>query len=290
MPQKNDLQDLVGSKLTIPTLPEVVLRVQHLVEDPNSGTSEIGAVISEDAPLAAKVLRVANSAYYGLAGRCTSIELASTVLGVHVLRSIVAQVSVLQAFKHVDKKWGAPVKELWSHATQTAQICSRIAEKAPGSTSASAGDAYTCGLLHDIGKVVMLDGLEDAYVEAIDAARKSGEPLHEIERERFGFDHAEVGGVVGVRWDLPETVVSAIERHHGPQELALQQPISAAVYAANQIAHHAASGDEASLRSVFDEATSKALGLDQAGVDSIVEAVLDTDAEPSDERWHDDPW
>ena len=118
------IRALMRSNLSIPTLPEVVLRINELIERPDTGCSEIGTLVAEDAPLATKVLRLANSAYYGLAAECTSMEHASTVLGVRVLKNIVTQISVIQKFEHLDEdvKRHRTSLELFSRREQEAKI------------------------------------------------------------------------------------------------------------------------------------------------------------------------
>lgn len=284
------IQNLIQGCRSVPTLPEVVLRIQALVDDPTKGAAEIGAVVVEDAPLAAKVLRIANSAYYGLPGRCMSTERATTVLGVQMLRNIVTQVAVFEAFEHLEKDWGSDVRELWAHAMRTAQVCRHIAVRSRRLEAVGAPECHACGLLHDIGKVVMLDGLGAEYMDTVAGARRSGAPLYVAEQERFGFDHTEVGSVVSTRWGLPEVMARAIRYHHGPKDKVSQDAVVAVVAAADRAVHGAAEGDEAEIRSAFDESTTRLLGLVPGAVDEIVHFALTPAAAPEEEGWHADPW
>jgi putative nucleotidyltransferase with HDIG domain len=290
MTTTNAIQKLIKGCRSVPTLPEVVLRIQAMVDDPTTGAAEIGAVVVEDAPLAAKVLRIANSAYYGLSGRCMSTERATTVLGVKMLRNIVTQVAVFEAFEHLEKEWGSDLHELWNHAMRTAQVCGHIASRSRRLEAVGAPECHACGLLHDIGKFVMLDGLGSEYMETVSAARGKGTAQHLEERMRFGFDHAEVGLVLSTRWGLPEVMARAIRYHHGPRDRIAQDAVVAVVAKSDQAVHRAAEGDEPGIRSIFDEATSKQLGLDPDDVDEIVQFLLTPGVEPEEEGWHSDSW
>ena len=166
MSDSTKLRELLSNKLTIPTLPEVVLKVQELIEDPDAGTREIGELVAKDAPLAAKVLRVANSAYYGLPGRCISAEHACTVLGVQALRSIVMQVAVMQTFGRVFSESVFDIQQIWDHSIQSAKLSSFLAERVQHRTQLNPAEFYICGLLHDIGKIVLLNALDTSYVLA----------------------------------------------------------------------------------------------------------------------------
>ncbi len=261
MAQSFSIKDVIQSNLTIPTIPEVVQRVATLVEDLESGTSEIGQVIAEDAPLAAKVLRIANSAYYGLSGGCVSTEQASTILGVRVLRNIVTQVAVIQQFQHLQTVDGFDVGALWRHAILTGHMCSFLAKKCRRPIGQAPEELYVCGLLHDVGKVVMLDGLKENYVSMAREAAETGLPLFAAEKRRFGFNHTDVGAVVASRWGLPQSISLAIQYHHGPREKIATSSVVAIVANANLFVHHIVEGNPAAASQVFDGATAGFLGL-----------------------------
>ncbi|MCB9915311.1 MAG: HDOD domain-containing protein [Planctomycetes bacterium] len=266
-------KQLIRDNLNIPTLPAIVERISTLMADPEVGTAEVGEVVGQDAPLAAKVLRIANSAYYGLRERCLSTEQASSVLGLRVLKNVVTQASVIQQFEHLRGFAGFDIDQLWHHSILTATACAELAKHCTGRVLLDPEEFYVCGLLHDLGKVVMLDAMGESYLEAFLEAARSGERLHVVEERRFGFNHTDVGSLVATRWQLPVAAASAIQFHHGPRENVQQDPVVALVANANLLAHRVAEGRLEEAAATLDAETAGFLGLDPARVPEIVAAV-----------------
>jgi putative nucleotidyltransferase with HDIG domain len=258
----------VPESLTIPTLPIIVQRVNQLIDDPRAGTREIGTVLAEDAPLAAKVLRIANSAYYGLQEPCMSAQQASSVLGVRALRNAVAQAAVIRQFDHL-RSTGFDMDALWRHSILTAQACSHLAYKS-SVVELTPDEFYSCGLLHDIGKVVMLDKLGDRYADIVRRSEVTEIPLHVAERDELGYDHTDVGSIVAERWGLPIPVAAAIQFHHGPREAVRDSAVVSLVANTNLIVHHVTDGDLAAAASIIDSQTASFLGLRP---DSIADTI-----------------
>lgn len=268
---QQSIQQLIRSNLSIPTLPEVVLRIREVMDDPDAGTAEIGAMVSEDAPLAAKVLRIANSAYYGLSGECVSTEHASTVLGLRVLKNIVTQAAVIQCFDHLEDSEDFKIRDLWEHASFTGHLSARLAERARTIGILTPSELYVCGLLHDVGKVVLLDGLGSQYLGLVSRSRKEGTPLYKLEKEELGFAHTDVGAVVAKRWDLPEQVARAIQHHHGPRRMVAADPIVSIVAHANLLAHRIHSDAEEDAAAIFDDPTKDLLGITHGDIQEVVD-------------------
>lgn len=267
-----NLQQFVRQHLTIPTLPEVVVRINEVMAQPDTGCAEIGALVAEDAPLAAKVLRLANSAYYGLAGQCGTTEHAATVLGIQVMRTIVMQVSVMGMYDHLDGGDAFSVRKLWDHASLTGHISSRIARKA-NIPSLRPEEFYICGLLHDVGKVMLLDGLGSRYLEIVKRSAIEETLLHHVEREQLGFDHTEVGALLARRWELPKMICEAIKHHHAPAEQIATNQVVSLVAHADVLAHRAANGEQ--MEDVFDSRFRDLLGLLEHDVAELIAYVQD---------------
>ena len=265
------IQDLIRNNLTIPTLPDMVLRINALIEDPDAGTAEIGALVAEDAPLAAKVLRIANSAYYGLSGECVSTAHASTVLGIKVLKNIVTQVAVIQQFDHLEGNEHFSLRDLWDHAGLTAHLCSKAASLSSLHEVPTPEELYVCGLLHDVGKVVLMDGLGQDYLELARIAGEHGRSLQQVERARLGFTHSDVGAVVAQRWGLPEPIIRAIQFHHGPRQEVAGDVVVSIVAHANLLAHRVKAGDLDGAGRVLDDGTRGQLGLSEAASEELLE-------------------
>jgi HD-like signal output (HDOD) protein len=272
-------KQLIRDNLNIPTLPVVIQRITALIDDPESGTAEIGQVISEDAPLAAKMLRIANSAYYGLRERCLSTEQASSVLGLRVLNNVVTQAAVIQQFNHLSEFSSFDIDGLWRHSILVAQGCAHMARRCTGAIGLAPEEFHICGLLHDLGKIVMLDSMGTEYLEVYKESQQVGGPLHVIEEKRLGFNHTDVGAMVSVRWSLPAAASAAIQFHHGPRENVREDPVVALVANVNLVCHRVEAGDLGAAVATLDPETAGILGLAYGEVEEIVEFLDQTRTE-----------
>lgn len=234
---KLEAQRRLRDKITLPTLPEVVTRITAMVDDPKVRICDIGSVVAQDPAMTATVLRIANSAYYGLAKPAISPEQAATVIGGRSLRNIALQASLVGRYAHLSKKFDFDLTELWTHSVFTAQLCQELARRMPLSCKIGPEEFYTCGLLHDVGKAVLLDCLGEEYAAVYKAARASGEALHVVEERVLMFTHVEVGALVAQRWQFPEPVSHAIRFHHGPRDEVLAHPPTAVVALCDQVAY-----------------------------------------------------
>lgn len=275
---KAELRKLLGGKLSIPTLPAVVQRINTMMADPDVGTREVGELISEDAPLAAKVLKIANSAYYGLSRQCISTTHASTMLGMRVLKNIVTQVAVMGQFKHLEDSTGINVTALWEHATLTAQMASKLCPLAHNVRILGPEEFHVCGLLHDIGQVVMLDSLGQDYAAVMLESMQSHLPIEVLEQQAFGFDHQDVGALVCTRWELPEALVEAIQHHHQSREQVGPRLHVLLVTTADQAADHIQAKDMSKAMQVLMDAADD-LGVDRSKIASLLAQVENTGTE-----------
>jgi HD-like signal output (HDOD) protein len=228
------LKNRLSGKLSLPSLPEIVLGVQEAVADPNRGPGEIGQMIAEDPPLAARVLRIANSAYYSVSVPVLDIRHASAILGMDALQSVVMQASIANLFSNLRPDQKFDPRELWQHAVLTARLMTLAPQRFfKGLTSA---EAFITGLLHDIGKFVLFDHLRSEFVEAVIESQTSGRPIQNVEREAFGFTHADVGRLIAERWHMPCRIVCAIGEHHDHKLAQATDQLTALLAAADHIA------------------------------------------------------
>ena len=274
-------KELIRDNLSIPTLPAVVQRISAMIADPEMGTAEIGAAVGEDAPLAAKVLRIANSSYYGLRERCLSTEQASGVLGVRVLKNVVTQAAVIQQFEHLAGHPGFDIDAIWQHASLTAAACQAIARRCKGKIGLTPEEFHVCGLLHDIGKIVMLDSLGEQYLDVYMGAKQAGESLYSYELAQLGFNHTDVGAIIATHWSLPTAVASAIQFHHGPREAVRDDPVVALVANANLVCHRIADGEREAAEATLDQGTMEFLGIDPREVPEIIASIAEFQQEPA---------
>lgn len=224
---------LVRGSMRLIVLPDVFMRLNHLVDDPNASVSEIARLIGEDPALTARLLKLANSPFYGYSTRINSLARAVTVIGGRGLRDLVLASAVCDLFQrlgdnHFDRD------AFWRHSLDCG-LGARLIGMHSGISEAES--LFATGLLHDIGQLVLLDKLPEMARETQLRACDSGIPLHELERSVIGCDHADVGGELLRQWRLPETLCEPVACHHAPGN-AVHAPLSAAiVHFADIMAH-----------------------------------------------------
>lgn len=260
--------------VTIPTLPSVVSRIKALLDDPNAGMPEIAEVVTQDASIAAKVLRMANSAYYGQTEQVVSIQRAAVVLGSSTLKNIVLQASLISQYEHLAASPDFDPAVVWKHAILTAQISQSVSRSCRALLALDHDEFYTCGLLHDVGKIVFLDGCGDDYINAVYKARLARMPLAVAEERTFGFSHAEIGAMIAAHWKLPRTVVTAIRLHHGDEESARDNPNIHVVRCADRIANVARGGESVDPDTVVPAAVRHRLGIAYESVRDALDAAI----------------
>jgi putative nucleotidyltransferase with HDIG domain len=197
---------------SVPSLPHVLNTVHSLLDDPATSMKQIGKVLSTDEGLASRVLRLVNSAYYGLPRMVSTIPLAMTILGSKAIKSHVVNIAYADLMGNLgghDQNYTL----LWRHALRTASWARVISKRLGG---IDPEEAFTAGLIHDIGQALCLRFKGDAYGRLINEAYKTGKPLLGVEEEVVGFDHTQIGAWAADRWKMPDLLVNAIAWHHDP--------------------------------------------------------------------------
>ncbi len=266
-------EDILAESVTIPTLPSVVHRINKMLEDPEVSIVQIGAEVSKDAPISTKVLRIANSAFYGLREQVISTEHASCVLGLQVLRNIVMQASVIGRFDHLDSNSSFDLESMWRHSILAAETCQKIASATRVNLGMAPEEFHTTGLLHDVGQVVLLDTCPDRFLEAVDLADRLGVDLAIAEQELMGFDHAAIGARVANRWGLPPLLEQAIADHHLPLTQ-LKEPAVLLVAVSNRICERVPTEDRQAVLATFEPVVAERLGIDEVTYARIVDSAL----------------
>ncbi len=202
-----ELRALLGRVGQLPAAPEVHARLVRRLRDPNATLTEMAGLVSEDAALSAQVLRLANSAYFGKGQSVADLQGAAGRLGTRLLTSVVLAAEAFGRFGPVAK--GFSIEQFQQHASLVARIASALEPRATFND-----DAFTAGLLHDVGRLVLASQLPAEYTRIQQQAAKDGFPLHVVERELLGCDHAVLGASLLGQWGLPSTVLEAVQRHH----------------------------------------------------------------------------
>lgn len=209
-----ELDALLDSFQDLPTIPEVLARIWQLVDDPRSSARDLEQVVSLEPPLAAKVLRLANSPYYGGNGRVKDVQMAITTLGFDTLRNLAVCLSVASGLVQRESKQSVMnQRALWKHSVTCAVIARRLARDAD---LEEPEEVFTAGLLHDIGMFVIALGRPNAYAEIVRVGLGRNMCQSRAEREVLGFDHAEVGCAFAQKWHFPATLQDLLANHHSP--------------------------------------------------------------------------
>jgi HD-like signal output (HDOD) protein len=265
----------------VPTLPSVVQRLAELIDDPDTGIGQVAALVGQDPPLAGKVLRIANSTFYSLSERCTSVEGACAILGMRTVRAICVQAAVIQQYAHL-RKLGFDLEALWRHSVLVAHAAKRLATRAKAAGVPKSDEAYLAGLLHDVGQMVLLDNMGELYVAVHQRARAAGLDLAVVEENDLGLTHADIGASVATSWSLSKDVRAGILLHHTRRAADLASPAVALTRAANLLVERACADDGAGAAAALDAATLKTLGLAPSVAGEVVDFVAQNRAGAAD--------
>jgi putative nucleotidyltransferase with HDIG domain len=198
----------VIARKNLPTIPPVLAGIVALIDSDTAGARRLVELIERDQSLTAKLLRLANSAFFGQSRRVSTVPRAILLLGFSTVRNLALGVKVWEALGgDVTRK---RLEELWAHAI-TVAVCAKA--MAGRLRACDPDEAFTAGLLHDVGRLVIAVRFRDMYWDTVGGADES-EAVEERERETFGVDHAEVGGWLLEAWALPPIIVEAVRQHH----------------------------------------------------------------------------
>jgi putative nucleotidyltransferase with HDIG domain len=208
-----DVQALLSEVTDLPSIPETLIHILRVIDDPASGPADLTRVVRMDAPVMTKLLRLANSPYYSSRGDLADINRCVAVLGYRTVRQVAICITVATSLISAVEKAGGQLdyRELWRHSVITGAIAKHLARMAG---HADPEEAFTAGLLHDLGKFVLEVHAPQVYARLVADRRVRGCPLSELERETFGFDHADIGGAFAESWRFPSVLVDAFAGHH----------------------------------------------------------------------------
>jgi putative nucleotidyltransferase with HDIG domain len=210
------LDRLLDDIVTLPSAPTVLLKVTQMVDNPSISLREVGEAIAADPPISMKILRLVNSAYYGVRHTVGSIEHAISLLGLKVVKNLVLTATVFHTFSSVRSEEGLLFEreQFWLHCVSTGIIAKTLAQSVPEGTPLDADELFAAGLLHDVGKIILQQHLHKKFEQALKNSASERTPLYECEMETLGVDHANVGGKLAEKWKLPAELVKAIQHHH----------------------------------------------------------------------------
>jgi HD-like signal output (HDOD) protein len=218
---------------TIATLPEVTNQIIKTVEDPNSTAAKLHKIVSHDPALVTRILKVVNSAFYGLPGQIGSIDRAIVLLGLNAVKNLAVAASLGQLFRGAKLCDGFTPKDLWTHCIAVGVTARDLAKqmKLP-----VADEAFLSGMIHDMGILVAMQVHPEQVKQVCETAKTGERPFVEIEREVLGMDHQQLGMALAEQWKFPRSCQLVAGFHHKPTQLADQNRLLVTlVYAADTI-------------------------------------------------------
>ena len=255
-----EIKALISRMTNFPSLPTLYFEVMRKLESPSVEVSEIAAIITKDLAMTTKLLQMVNSAFFGFQRKISTVSDAITILGMETVKSVVFSIHV---FSHYEKSNALKrsLDKLWGHSMAVATAAKRITFAQTQDTKL-ADETFTAGLLHDIGKLVLTANLAEQYGEVTRRACEEKSPLWQIERERLGATHGEVGAYLLGLWSMPISLRETAALHHCPAGCAdeIFSPLTA-VHVANVFEHERNPDKQGFAPPSLDEDYLRGLGL-----------------------------
>jgi putative nucleotidyltransferase with HDIG domain len=267
------LEDIVRKTTDLPSIPAAALHVMRQTESNTTSASSVAQSLAQDQSLSVRVLRLSNSAYYGLTRQVSDLQEAVVVLGMRSVRNLAMVAATYPWMTRPLKGYCLGPRQLWTHSFGTAlgaQHAARMSRKC------NEDHAFTAGLLHDLGKVALSVWLENRMGAILNFAGREGITFDEAERKVLGYDHTEVGEYLATCWNLPPEITAAIRYHHTPSSCPSQPAVVDCVHVGNFLTMtmgFGLGGD--GLRYAFDEDCLERLGLSAEDLDRVTDDFVE---------------
>lgn len=256
------MAESIGNIKALPTLPAVLTRIIATTADPDASALELSRHIASDQSLAATLLKLVNSAYYGHYRQVDSVTGAIVMLGFHEVRNLALAATVFRTFPQGHPDFDRA--QLWRHSLATGIAAESLSKM----TNAGAGGSFVAGLLHDMGKVAFDVVHPRLFRDAAHKAHTEGCFIRETELEILGLTHAQAGGILAERWSLPIGVVEAVRFHHNSTRASALTHLTAL---ADYVAYQAEFGESCNGREPIYPESAASLNVREDGLASIAE-------------------
>jgi putative nucleotidyltransferase with HDIG domain len=224
----------INKGFEIPSIPLVLIKIIQTLDDNTSSAKELEELILHDPALSARILRLANSAFYSFRATVKTISHAISLLGLNLVTSLAIGINIFDTFTKGSKSEAALINKLWTHSCGVAVLVKEIWTQHNG-RGKDGEFAFLCGLLHDLGKVVLFKTYPGHYSSIFAIAKSDTDPaISSYEAEYYGVDHSVVGEMLAKQWGFPPELINVIRRHHDP--LAVEVPMVRAVMFADLLA------------------------------------------------------
>jgi HD-like signal output (HDOD) protein len=268
-----DRDSVLKGVRNLPSLPSVVIELLQSMDNDDADTRELASKLARDQALTAKVLRVANSSFYGLQGKVDSIGDAIVVLGLHGVRTLATAAAITDVFapKGSGEQANAQtydMRRFWRHSIAVGLCAKAIARR----RRMNDGNAFAAGLMHDIGRLALASCFPAHMAAVVNAQGEQGDCWLFAERRVLGLDHAEIGQWLTEHWCFPSLLSRAIGTHHQPDMK--QDPLATVIHVADRLGHRLDDGPAGLIPlPPIDETAWAAVGLDEESAAELVAVV-----------------
>ncbi len=207
----DSIQEKLEAIETLPTLPTIAMEVNRMLMDYETPLEELTALLKNDQSIVPRILKLVNSAFFGFRSKVGSISHAIVLLGYNMVRNAIVSLTVIDSLKMKKQFEGFDVVEFWRHAAAVAVTSKHLAERA---RTEAREDAFTAGLLHDIGKLIQAQYFPSYFDKVWTCVRLERLPYSEAEKKARIIDHCQMGAVLARKWRLPDRLVRVVRRHH----------------------------------------------------------------------------
>lgn len=271
------LHAIINEIETLPPLPHTYAEVRQALRKAAANSTEpVAEVIMRDPSMAARLLQVANSSFFGQRRAVDTVSRAILVLGLQMVENLVLATSAFDTLRF-DGLPNLTADELWKHSLACGSIARYIAERQHKPESFQE-TAMLAGTLHDLGKLVLAKYVAETYSKVLLEAHASEKPLFEVERIHLGTDHPAIGGHLAEWWNLPPKIVEAVRWHHTPDESKIDPRLTHLVHLSNALAHQLELGSSGPKQLPnIDERTSRILALPTSEIEKILDELRQKD-------------
>lgn len=217
----------------MPAFPASVSTILDITSDINCAPKDLVKVIELDPVLTAKVLKLVNSAYFGLSREVTSVKHSVVYVGINTIKNVAISIAAIGVLPHTSSG-GYDLDRFLNHSLSTAAIA-RLLARSKGVTENDIGDYFVASLLHDIGQMVLGQYMPEEFQQVLTICHERNIPICEAEREVFGLDHAEIGAMLAESWELPAQLITCIRNHHQIGDIEDPSLLEKTIFIANQV-------------------------------------------------------
>ena len=270
----NKVKQVISNINNLPTPPIVFQQIQKALSEEDASAAQVAAILQEDPAISAKVLRLTNSAFYGLPREIETVKQAVVIIGMEAVRNLVLSASVLDMF-HGDSFDRQYQDHFWRHSLAVASASRLVAGKSDTNEPVDIDASFSAGLLHDIGKIIIACYLPDEFKQLVERRQTDTTTSdYDLEEMVFGYNHAQIGGFLGTQWKLPTKLQHAIVFHHEPSKCPVELLSPYVVHVGNFIAKKSFFDDNEELfNDKLEDGALEKLGISEDMIPDLCERL-----------------